>query len=160
MKEPADRDRVWDGYNYRRGQQLLRHPLTGAEVLIVKAGNELLQKKYSRAIELYNEGFRKAGGNADIELRALYGIQQAQFDGGMFSDAVETSSRVLALQPVNETWIIPHAWFKLGQIYARQGKMADARTAFGRVGDYDDYDFQERLERQVEEEMKKLEQEK
>lgn len=160
MKEPGDRDRVWDGYNYRRGQELLKQPMTEAEVLIVKGGNESSQKKYARAMELYNDALRKSNGRVDLQVRALYGIQQAQFDGGMFSDAVETSSRVLAPQPVNETWIIPHAWFKLGQIYARQGKMADARTAFGRVGDYDDYDFQERLERQVEEEMKKLEQEK
>ena len=155
-REPDAQNRFWDQLNYRRGQELLLHSLTEAEVLIVEGGNESSQKKYARAIELFNDGLQRAGGNADIQARALYGIQQAQFDADSISNVVATSNRLVALKPRNETWIIPHAWFKLGQTYARLGRIAEARTAFGRVGEYDDYDFQDRLETQVKDEMKKL----
>jgi len=157
MKEPDDRDRVWDGYNYRRGQELLLRPMTEAEVLIVKAGNESSQKKFARAMEMYDDALGKINGDMDLQARALYGILQAQFDAEMFTEAVATSRRTVVLRPVNEAWIIPHTWFKLGQIYVQQGKLADARSAFERVGEYDDYNFQERLETQAQQEMKKLE---
>ena len=156
MKEPGDRDRAWDSYNYRQGQELLRHPLSEAEGLVVKGGNEFTRKKYEQSLSTYNDALGKANGNVDTELKALYGILQAQFESGMFTNAEETSGRIFALKPVNEIWIIPHAWFKLGQTYEKLEKFADARTAFKKVKDYDDYDFQERLEPHVKEEMQKL----
>ena len=157
MKEPNDRDRAWDSYNYRQGQELVRQPLTDAEALVVKGGNEFTQKKYAQSIDTYNEALAKCSGNPDTRLKALYGIQQSQFEAGMFAKAEETSRRLLALKPVNETWIIPHAWFKLGETYEKQEKLADALAAFKKVGEYDDYDFQERLEPHVREEVQKLE---
>jgi tetratricopeptide (TPR) repeat protein len=155
-REPDAQSSFWDQNNYRRAQELLRRPLTEAEILIVKAGNESSQKNYARAAELFREGFRKSSVNADIQARALYGLQQAQFDADSLAEAAATAKLVLALEPVNEVWITPHAWFKLGQTYAKQGRIDDARAAFSRVDDYDDYDFQERLEGQVKEELKKL----
>ena len=156
MKEPNDRDRAWDSYNYRRGRELLRQPLAEAEGLIVKAGNEFAQKKYARCIATYDEALTKTSGNVDSQLKALYGIQQAECDSGMFAKAEETSRRLLALTPVTETWIIPYAWFKLGQVYEKQERYTDARAAFQKAGEYDDYDFQERLEPLVKAEMQKL----
>jgi hypothetical protein len=58
---------------------------------------------------------------------------------------------------VNETWIIPHAWFKLGQALEKQEKLAEARAAFNEVRRFDNYDFQERLEKQVTDAITKLE---
>jgi len=156
-KEPDAQNRFWDQNNYRRGQELLRRPLTDAEALIVKGGNESSQKKHALAIELFKEGFEKAGENVDIQVRALYGLQQAQFDADSLAGAIATANRLLALNPVNESWITPHAWFKLGQTYAKLWKTSDARFAFDHVGEYDDYDFQERLEAQVKEELAKME---
>jgi tetratricopeptide (TPR) repeat protein len=155
-REPDAQNRFWDLSNYKRGQELLRHPLTEAEILIVKGDNESSQKQYARAVGLFREGFQKAGGNVDIEARALYGLLQAQSDADSLAGVVATANQLLALKPVNETWIIPHTWFRLGRTYVQQGNIEAARTAFSRVDDYDDYDFQERLERQVSEEVKKL----
>lgn len=155
-REPDAQSSFWDQNNYRRAQELLRRPITEAEVLMVKAGNESSQKNYARAVELFRDGFQKAGVNVDIQARALYGLQQAQFDADSLAEAIATANQLLTLEPVNEVWITPHAWFKLGQTYAKQGRIADARAAFDRVDDYDDYDFQDRLEEQVKEELKKL----
>ncbi|MBI4535174.1 MAG: DUF3808 domain-containing protein [Ignavibacteriae bacterium] len=151
-----DRESEWDKHHYRLGQELLRRPLTDAEILIIKGGNESSRNNPDRAMKLYEEALQKAGTNADTRVRALYGIQQAQYDMKMFPEVVETSNRLLALKPVSEIWIIPHAWFRLGQSYAKQGMIAEARRAFEMIDQYDDYDFQNRLESRAEQEMKKL----
>lgn len=156
MKEMNDKDRPGDSYYYRRGQELIRRRLTRAEILIVMAGNELSQKMYDSALVKYNQALENADGNADFQARALYGIQQTECEAEKFTDAVETSTRLLALKPTTETWLIPHAWCKLGQAYARLGRTAEARSAFDKVGEYDDFDFQVSLKAQVEEELKKL----
>ena len=153
-----DPDRQWDFHSYKRAQELIRNPLTESEILLVKGDNESSQKKYAQSIEVYKQAHDKANGNVDLQARALYSIQEAQLDAEMLMDAMETSNRLLTLEPINETWIIPHAWFKLGQIYAKLGRTADARAAFDSVGEYDNYDFQERLQARVMEEIKKLEQ--
>jgi tetratricopeptide (TPR) repeat protein len=158
MKEPDERDRSWDTPNYRRGQELLQHPISRSEVLITMGANESVQNRPDSAITLYREGLEKAGDNPDLEARALYGILQVNFDRDSLAGALETGQRLLVLKPVNETWVLPHTWFKLGQTYVKLGKIAEARAALKKVGDYDDYDFQERLERQVKEEMEKLDQ--
>ena len=156
MKEPPERDRMWDVINYRRGTELLRTPLTQSDILIVKAGNESSQQNYAQALELYREALTAARGNVDLQARSLYGTQQIQFDTDSLDASIRTSQQLLALRPVNETWIIPHAWFKLGQTLEKQEKLAEARAAFNEVRRFDNYDFQERLEGQVSEAVKKL----
>jgi tetratricopeptide (TPR) repeat protein len=156
MKEVNDKDRAWDAYYYRRSEELLRRPITEAEILIVKGENEMAQKNYARAVATLTEALARAGNNIDHQARALYGLQQAQFEADSLDVARETSRRLLALTPVNELWIIPHAWYKLGQINAQLGNAAEARKAFMQVRKFDDYDFQGRLEARTEEELKKL----
>jgi tetratricopeptide (TPR) repeat protein len=156
MKEPEDQNRAWDNQNYRRGLRLLQKSMTEGEMLIVKGGNEATQKKYTNAVRLYNDALNRIEGDVDLQARALYGMLQAQVDGGMLSEGSETANRLLALRPSREDWIIPHGWFKLGQIRAARGQTTEARVAFDRIDDYDDYDFQERLERERDEEVKKL----
>jgi tetratricopeptide (TPR) repeat protein len=152
-------DRPWDTY-YWRGQDLLRHPVTEGEILITKGGNEFTRKRYTQSIELYDEALKKTGGREDLQVRALYGIVQAQMELMLPAEAAATAHRLLELDSSgtigHEAWIIPHTWFKLGQAYARMGRMGSARAAFERVGEFDDYDFQERLEAQVKEAMESL----
>jgi tetratricopeptide (TPR) repeat protein len=156
IREVDDRDRAWDLRQYRRARELLRRPLTEAEVSIQKAENEYSQKKYDRSIALYTEALKKTN-SVEIQARALYGLQQAEYEAKRFSEATATSSRLLALQPVQEKWILPHGWFRLGQIHAKSGNIVDARKAFEKVEEYEDYEFQERLEARVVEELEALE---
>ena len=156
MKPPEGGDRGWNAYHYRRGRELLHTPLTEPEVLIIKGGNEFSQDKYPQAIRLHEEALKKANGNTDLQARALYGVMQAQYGAEMLVEARETGKRLVVLKPVNEGWTIPHGWFKLGQAQAKLGNTAEARVAFSKVGDFDDYDYQERLERQLKEELENL----
>jgi tetratricopeptide (TPR) repeat protein len=157
MKEVNDRDRAWDSHYYRRGQELIRRRLTQADILIVMAGNYQSRKMYDSAMVKYREALRNADGNVDLQARSLYGILQAQYETEEYADAMESSKQLLTLKPVNELWTIPHAWFILGQALAKSGKTNEARAAFDKIKEFDDYDFQVRLEAQTAEELKKLE---
>jgi len=156
MKDISDKDRPGDTYYYRQGQELINHPLTEADILNIKGGNLVSQKLYDSSIVLYRDAFGKAHGNVDIQSRALYGVLQAQFESERLQEAMQTSQRLLALNPPAEKWIIPHTWFKLAQIYTKLGKIPEARNALDKAGEFDDYDFQVHLKSQLEEEIKKL----
>jgi len=156
MKEVDDADRAWDTYYYRRGQRLLRTPLTKTQILLARADNLYRQKKFTEAIEIYRQAVNESGGNADMQALALHGLQQAQVEAGILTDALDTSLKLVTLKPAYEAWVLPHAWFELGKLYARLGRVEKARKAFDEVDEYDDYDFQSRLERRLERERTKL----
>jgi tetratricopeptide (TPR) repeat protein len=160
MKSVSDRDRAMDTYYARRGRELLEAPLTEADILLIKAGNESALKQYGPALRLFSEAAQKAASDVDLEARALYGMQQMSYEQGDDNGVVVLSPRLFALRPNRERWLIPHGYFKLGQAYARQGRIAEARASFEAISRFDDYDFQTSLENRAEEEMKKLNEQK
>jgi len=143
-------------YFYRRAQYSLRHPISEAEANIIRAENEMSGKGYDAALSLYSAAAASAGSDIEIRSRALLGLMQVQYELQRYQDVEVTSRQLLALQPAEETWVLPHGYCTLGQAYARMGKTAEARKAFAMVDEYDDYDYQDRLESRVEEELKKL----
>jgi tetratricopeptide (TPR) repeat protein len=156
MKEANATGQPNDANLYRRGEELAARPLSRAEVELIKAGNVTNRKLYDSAIVYYRNALELAGGNPDARIRVLYGLQQVYFDTERDPDAVKAGEEAVAIRPVRETWVVPHAYFKLAQSYERQGRPADALNALDRIGDYDDYDFQKGLERKVEEERDKV----
>jgi tetratricopeptide (TPR) repeat protein len=155
IREVDNPDRLWDARHYRRVRELLTRPLSESEILIVKAENESSLGKFAASSALYDEAFRKTN-NVELHARALYGMQQAQYDEKRYAESVETAKRLVALRPVGEAWAIPHGWYRLGLTYEKLGRVADARNAFERVRQYDDYDMQERLEERTAEELARL----
>jgi len=156
MRKASFTERPGDAYNYRMAQQFLSRPISEAEALLIKASNEMGRKNYIAASTLYDDALGHAGNDVDLQARALYGIQQLCFEREKYPEAIAISNRLLSLKPERERWLIPHGYFRLGQIYAKLGQMTDARKAFEQVEQFDDYDFQTGLEGRVEEELKKL----
>jgi tetratricopeptide (TPR) repeat protein len=148
--------RAWDAQYYRRAADLRTRPLHEAEGLMIRAGNEASSKKYEEALLLYRQSLERAGNNPDFVAQALYGTMQAHYELGRFADVEKTSAMVLALTPKRESWVLPHACFKLGQALVRMNRPEEARRAFEMVEEYDDYDSQSQLERRVEQELNKL----
>lgn len=157
MRNVDDNKRAGDTYYYRRGRELIRKPLGEADILLLKAGNGFDRKEYDVAQNLYDAALGKADGDPDLQVRILYGLQQLQFERERYEDVLATADRIFALRSRVELWIIPHALVKQGQAFARTGRQADARKAFERAAEYDEYDFQLSLENRIEEEQEKLE---
>jgi len=154
MKEVDDSERQRERYQYRRAQELIRQPLSEPDMILIKAENEFSRKRYDRALALYGNAFQTAGGDARI--RALYGIQQTYYELGRHADCIELCAELLALTPVSETWIIPYARFKKAQALEKLGRIPEALTELEAIQGYDEYDFQNGLERRTEEEIKRL----
>ncbi len=157
MRENEDAFRPFDAYYYRRGQELLKSPLRGVDISLVRAGNSFNGKKFDAAEVDYSRAVAQSGDDPDLLGRSLLGMMQSQFELGKYVEAERTSEQLLKLEPKKDTWVLPQGYFKLGQVYARVGRYADARRAFEKVKEFDDYDFQSQLEARVEEELKKLE---
>jgi tetratricopeptide (TPR) repeat protein len=156
VRDIDDKDRPYEAYNYRWAQERLRAPMSQADRLLLIAGNDMGQKRYGNALRLFKEALTKPDSGIDISIRALYGLQQLYFECDSLVRAVDISRQLLALTPTREIWIVPHAYFRLGQIYAKMGQTEDARRSFEMVNDFDDYDFQNGLERRTEQELHKL----
>ncbi len=155
IREVDNPDRFWDARQYRRSKELITRPLTESEILITQAENEFSLNRYVQSSNLYDEAFRKTS-SVEVQARALYGLQQAQYEGNRFAESLESGNRLAALMPSNELWTVPHGWYRLGLTYEQLGKVADARMAFEQVKNYDEYEMQERLEERTAEGLERL----
>jgi tetratricopeptide (TPR) repeat protein len=156
MRKADDAERAWDARYYRMGQDRLGAPLGEVDVLLIKAGNEAARKRYEPALALYNEALAKGAGNPDLQARALYGEQGIYYDHGEYPQVVTLSHQLLSTHPVRELWLIPHGYFRLGQALAKLGRTEEARQAFEKISEYDDYESQTSLESRAEEELARL----
>jgi hypothetical protein len=156
VRKNSDELRPYEQYYFRRSQELLARPLTPAEVALIKAGNAAGAKNHVASLQLAEEASRLASGEPESLSRALLAMIQAQYELKRYDDVVQTAPRIFSLHPQREQWVLPHAYFKLGQSLAQLNRKDDARNAFNMVDEFDDYDFQERLERNVAEEIEKL----
>jgi len=156
IRKSSDDLRPYERYYFRRSQELLAQPLTQGEATLIRAGNAAGAKNYLASLQLAEEGARLAAGEPEVLSRALLAVMQALYELKRYDDAVQIAPRIFALSPRRELWILPHAYFKLGQSLVKLNRMGEARKAFDMVDEFDDYDFQERLERNVEEELDKL----
>jgi TolA-binding protein len=83
-------------------------------------------------------------------------MQQVLYEQGRDDEVVRLAPQVFEIQPRRERWVIPHAYFKVGQAYARLGKKTDARAAFEAIDRFDGYDFQNSLTGRTEDELRKV----
>jgi tetratricopeptide (TPR) repeat protein len=156
VRKSSDAMRPMDAYYFRRAQESLQHPITHAEALIIRGGNEANSKAPERALQTFREALDTAGTNVELRARALLAMMQAQYELKLYQDVIDTSKRFFSLSPERELWVLPHGYYKLGQAYARLGRISEAKTAFAMVSEFDDYDFQDQLESRVEDEVKGL----
>jgi tetratricopeptide (TPR) repeat protein len=156
VRKSSDALRPVDAYYFRRAQESLQHPITPAEALIIRGGNEANSKSHEKALQLFREGLEAAGTDVELRARALLGMMQTQYELKLYQDVIDSSKSLFALSPERELWILPHGYYKLGQAYARLGRTSEAKRALAMVDEFDDYDFQDQLESRVEDEVKGL----
>jgi len=156
MKEVNVAGQLNEGNLYRRGEELAARPFTPAHTALIVAGNTHGRKFYDSALVYYGQALEKSGQDPDLRLRSLYGLQQTYYDKERDQEAVKAGEEAVVIQPLRETWVVPHVYLKLAQSYARLGRYDDAARALDRTEDFDDYDFQKSLESRVEEERDKL----
>jgi tetratricopeptide (TPR) repeat protein len=156
LREGSDDLRPSESIYYRRSRRLLTHPLSNADTEIIKAENAFNSKAYAEALTLYTTAVSAANDDVDARARGLYGMMQAQYELEQDAELEQTSQQLFSLKPDLELWVLPYGYFKLGQAFSRSGKRREAEQAFRMIESYDDYDFQDRLESRLDEEVEKL----
>jgi len=156
MKKVDDSDRPRETYQYRLARQYQQRAMLPAEITNLRAENEASSRNYERALALYDSVATRGPAPRDARLRAFYGVAQMTYELKRYADCVAAADSALAAPAQTELWIHPHALFKKGQALARLGRRDEARAAFTKIADYDDYDFQSSLERRSEEELHAL----
>jgi tetratricopeptide (TPR) repeat protein len=146
----------WNAHYYRRGQQRVRRPLDELDKLIIRADNASSLKRMNDARHLYEQAARWQGIDNDRLALSLYGLLQISYDEERFDDVQRLAQQIFELRPLEELWVAPHTHYRLGQVYAKRGLVAEARRQFEAVDRYDKYDYQSRLEGRVESELAKL----
>ena len=156
LKSVNDRDRANESYLYRIALRRVREPITPAEALLIRGGNDLGRKAYDSAETLYRQVLEPGGTDADIRGRALIGLQQLYIAREDYPSALRVGEVLTGLKPDKETWLVPQGLLQLGATLEKLGRMKDARTAYEKVLEYDDYDFQKSLEEKARKEISRL----
>jgi len=156
LKSVNDRDRANESYLYRVALRRLRDPITATEALLIRGGNDLGRKAYDSAETLYSQVLRPGGTDADIRGRALMGLQQLYIAKEDYPSALRAGEELTALKPEKETWLLPQGFLQLGATLEKLGRLKDARAAYEKVLEYDDYDFQKSLEEKARKEIGRL----
>jgi tetratricopeptide (TPR) repeat protein len=156
LKSVNDRDRANESYLYRIALRRLRDPITPPEALLIRGGNDLGRKAYDSAETLYMQVLQPGGMDADIRGRALIGLQQVYIAREDYHSALRAGEELTALKPEKETWLIPQGLLHLGETFEKLGRVKDARAAYEKVLQYDDYDFQKSLEEKARKEIGRL----
>ncbi len=149
-------DNPWQYHYYRLARKRVVLPLDSADVLHIHASNAMTLKDYDRAIVLFNRILQKSEPTIDQRLLALYGLTGSYLEKKSYVEALHTVNELLLMKPSQETWVIPHAYYRRGLIHPEMGQAEEARRDFEKVGDFDDYDYQDRLETRAEDKIKKL----
>lgn len=145
-----ERDGELDKLSFRLANQRISEPLNEIEILLIKASNLRESFELDKAIEVYesimSNGLLQKYRGDDYELRYY-------FDSGLTyvykkddDKALERFRKCISINPVNELWLIPHAYFELGKIYSRKGDSKRSEEMFEKIFDYDDFDFESFLE--------------
>lgn len=156
MKKVDISGSMWEYMPYRRGQQRIQKPPDEVDRLLIRAENEATLDHHEQALALYREVLQKHKPDVDQQALAIYGIVQAAYELKRYNEVVEMAQWLVSLRPPTEKWLIPHGHYRLGQAYARLGKLTEARREFEAVKNFSRYEYQSRLESRVEEELRRL----
>ncbi|HMK39841.1 MAG TPA: tetratricopeptide repeat protein, partial [Bacteroidota bacterium] len=156
MKSVDDRDRANETYMYRIALRRMKEPISPEEALLIRGGNALGRKAYDSAGTMYRQVLDAGPSDADTRGRALLGLQQTCMGKEDYRGALAAGEELTALKPGNEKWVIPQGLLQLGATLEKLGRAGDARAAYERILQYDDYDFQKPLEEKARKEINRL----
>jgi tetratricopeptide (TPR) repeat protein len=156
LKSFDDRDRANESYLYRIAVRRLKEPITLPDELLIRGGNDLGRKAYDSAEALYRRVIDLGGTNSDIRGRALIGLQQLFIAKEDYRSALRPGEELITLKPEREKWLIPQGFLQLGATQEKLGNLKEARGAYEKVLEYDDYDFQKSTEEKARKEIARL----
>jgi tetratricopeptide (TPR) repeat protein len=148
----------WEKYWFRRLNYRAANPMTIIDSLLTVADNNRAIGKFNDAIEDYkklNSNFDQIF-NDDIKAQINIGLGQVYFKQKDYNNAIEQFKLNLNLNPSEEKWLVPEAYFQIGRSLLRMGNKQEAMEYFNKAQDIDyDYDFKDAMDDKIKNELAK-----
>ncbi len=148
----------WEKYWLRKLRQREAAPLTKVDSMLILADNYRAVGKLGESQQIYSLLIAgTAGYNDDEKVQVNHGMGQLYFKQKDYDKAIEQFKLNLSLNPQNEKWLVPEAYYQIGRCYLRSGNKKEAESWFDKAMDIDyDYDFKDSMEGKIKNEMTKF----
>lgn len=138
-----------DIYAKRKGMIYAGRVMTPTEKELIKYANMIEAGLYSSAIDSLRSLLNtKLAEKIKAEVYLL--LSDASFYSGKVVESVDFSVKVLELNPAEEKWILPFACYYAARGYQKINDKEKMTKYIKKAEDYSDYDYQNKLERLIE----------
>ncbi|MBL8017959.1 MAG: DUF3808 domain-containing protein, partial [Ignavibacteria bacterium] len=150
-------DNEWEKYWLRKLKERQASPLTKTDSLLIVADNNRAVGRLTESANDYKT-LLAAGQtyNDDIKAQINQGLGQLYSKQKDYNKAIEQFKMNLQLNPQNEKWLVPEAYFQIGRAYLKLGNRSEAQKNFDKALDIDyDYDFKDAMDGKIKNELSK-----
>jgi len=148
----------WEKFWLRKLNERVSAPLTKTDSLLIAADNNRATGKLTDAARDYSTLTSAQGVNYsdDIKTQINQGLGQLNYKQKDYNKAIEYFKLNTSLNPQNEKWLVPEAYFQIGRCYLRLGNRSEAQKYFDKALDIDyDYDFKDAMDGKIKNELSK-----
>ncbi len=147
----------WEKYWLRKLRYRESNPVSKIDSVLIVADNNRAVGKLSEAINEYNGLLSNMQTyDDDVKVQINQGLGQVYYKQKDYNKAIEQFKQNLSLNPQNEKWLIPEAYFQIGRCYMKAGNKTEAKKYFDMALDIDyDYDFKDSMDGKVKNELTK-----
>ena len=141
----GDADKLFHIYS----QKLINNPVQKFDSLLLVGMNHRYSYRLDEALKVFNSILISDMMNNmsdDNKIRLYMETGHAYTYNKQDDLAIDYFTRCTKLDPPNEKWMVPHAYFELGKIYSRKGNRVKADEMFDKIYDYGEYIFRSFLE--------------
>lgn len=149
-------DNNWEKHWLRRLKVRESAPLTRTDSLLIVADNNRATGKISEAMKDYNTlvSENAQGASDDVKAQINHGLGSLYSKQKDYQKAIEQFKLNFNLNPANEKWLVPEAYFQVGRCYNRMGNKSEAQKYFDMALDIDyDYDFKDSMDGKIKNEQ-------
>ncbi len=151
-------DNQWERFWLRKLKERESAPLTITDSLLIVADNNRATGKLTEAAKDYNTLSTAQGVtySDDIKCQINQGLGQLYAKQKDYNKAIEQFRLNSSLNPQNEKWLVPEAFFQIGRCYLKLGNISEAQKYFDKALDIDyDYDFKDSMDGKIKNELTK-----
>ncbi len=151
-------DNEWEKFWLRKLKEKELTPITRTDSLLIVSDNNRAVGKLTEAIKDYNTLLNTQGANYNDDIKCMinHGLGQVYSKQKDYNKALEQFKLNTSLNPLNEKWLVPEAYFQIGRCYLKLGNKSEAQKYFDKALDIDyEYNFKGSMDGKIKNELTK-----